>query len=146
MTFPMQAQNSLIDTLQHHLDAVMPLLARKAAMLDRGQAAMLAESADLRAQLQAVLGAYQVFKHDIIFDPAIRSNDAERTMLAREMKVNCIAAGEAFRRHVRQWTPEQIGQDWAGYVVAARLTLEQLHRHIDAERSGITELLRRYGG
>ena len=142
----MQDRNSLIDTLHHHLDAVFPLLARKAAVLDRGQAAVLAEYADLRAQLQSVLGAYQVFKHDVIFDPAIRSNDSERVALAREMKVNCIAAGEVFRRHVMQWTPAHIQEDWAGYEVAARSTLDQIHRHIDAERSGITELLRRYGG
>ncbi len=141
----MQDQNSLSDTLHYHLEAVLPLLARKAAAMNLGQAAALAECVDLRVRMQAALGAYQVFKHDVIFDPAIRSGDAERAMLAREMKVNCIAVGEAFRRHIRQWTPGHIQQDWAGYEGAARLTLAQLHRHIDAERSGITELLHRYG-
>ncbi len=141
----MQNQNSLSDTLHHHLNAVLPLLARKAAGLDRGQAAVLAECVDLRVRMRAALGAYQAFKHEVIFDPAVRSNDVERAMLAREMKVNCIAAGEAFRRHIKQWPPEQIEQDLARYEGAARLTLNQLHKHIDAERSGITELLRRYG-
>jgi len=142
----MQNQNSLSNAVYHHLDAVLPLLARKAAALDRGQAAVLAECVDLRVQMRAALGAYQAFKHDVIFDPAIRSNDVERAMLAREMKVNCIAAGEAFRRHIMQWTPEHIQHDWAKYEGAAQLALERLQQHIDAERSGITELLHRYGG
>jgi len=142
----MQNQNSLSDTLHRHLGAVLPLLARKAGALDRGQATVLAECVDLRVRMRAALCAYQVFKHDVIFDPAVRSNDVERAMLAREMKVNCIAAGEAFRRHIKQWRPEHIQHDWARYEGAAQLTLDRLHGHIDVERLGIAKLLHRYGG
>ena len=135
-----------IDALRRHQDAALRLLAQGADVLAQGQEALLENSAGLRRELMQVLGAYQVFKHDVIFDPAIASGDAERAGLAREMKVHCIAAGEVFRAHMMQWTPARIAADWADYKAAARLTLNQLHRHIDVERTGIAELLNRYGG
>jgi hypothetical protein len=139
-------KDRLTDTLAHHQDAALRLLVQGADVLAQGQAALLDHSAGLRAELMQVLGAYQLFKHDVIFDPAIASGDAERAALAREMKVHCIAAGEVFRTHMRQWTPARIAGEWPDYKVAARLTLSQLRRHITAERTGIAELLHRYGG
>jgi hypothetical protein len=134
-----------VDTLRRHQDAALRVLAQGSAVLAQGQAALLDQSAGLRQELMQVLAAYQSFKHDVIFDPAIASGNAERAALAREMKVHCIAAGEVFRGHMMQWTPARIAGDWASYKVAARLTISQLHRHILAERAGIAELLNRYG-
>ncbi len=134
------------EALARHQDAALRLLAQGADALSQGQAVLLDHSPGLRGELMKVLGAYQVFKHDMIFDPAIASGDAERAALAREMKVHCIAAGEVFRTHMQQWTPTRIAAEWDSYKAAARLTLNQLHRHIAAERTGIAELLHRYGG
>jgi len=134
-----------LDTLARHQDAALRLLAQGAEVLAQGQEVLQDRSTGLRSDLMQVLGAYQVFKHDVIFDPAIASGDAERAGLAREMKVHCIAAGEVFRAHLQQWTPARIAADWESYHAAARLTLNQLHRHIAAERAGIAELLHRYG-
>ncbi len=133
-----------IDALRLHQDAALRLLAQGAEVLAQGQEALLEHSAGLRRELMQVLGAYQVFKHDVIFDHAIASGDAEREALARDMKVHCIAAGEVFRVHMMQWTPVRIAEKWSDYRVAARLTLNQLHRHIAAERAGIADLLNRY--
>lgn len=135
-----------LDTLAQHQGAALRLLAQGAEVLAQGQEVLQDRSTGLRSELMQVLGAYQVFKHDVIFDPAIASGDAERAGLAREMKVHCIAAGEVFRTHLQRWTPARIAADWEGYHAAARLTLNQLHRHIAAERAGIAELLHRYGG
>jgi hypothetical protein len=135
----------LADSLRQHQEVALRLLAEGADALAQGPAVVLEHSAGLRQELRQVLSAYQVFKHDIIFDPAIASGDPERASLAREMKVHCIAAGEVFRAHMMQWTPARIVDDWADYKAATRLTLNQLHRHIDAERAGIGELLDRYG-
>ncbi len=133
-----------IDALRRHQDAALRLLAQGVEIFAHGQEVPFENLTGLRWELVQVLGAYQVFKHDVIFDPAIASGDAERGALAREMKVHCIAAGEVFRVHVMQWTPARIVEDRAGYQAAARLTLNQLHRHITAERVGIADLLGRY--
>lgn len=132
-----------IDALRLHQDAALRLLVQSAEVLGQGREALLENLTGLRRELLQVLGAYQVFKHDVIFDPAIASGDAERGALARNMKVHCIAAGEVFRIHMMQWTPVRIIEDWAGYQAAAQLTLNQLHRHITAERVGVADLLGR---
>ena len=90
------------------------------------------------------LGGYQRFKHERIFDPAIASGDRQRAVLARHMKVACISAGEVFRVHMGKWDADRIAADWRNYQIAARLTANQLRRHIMTEAEGIADLLAAY--
>lgn len=133
------------DALRRHQEAALGVLARGAACIADGQEAVLANKPQLRREMADVLDAYQRFKHDRIFDPAIRSGDEQRAALARHMKVGCIAAGEVFRAHGRQWKADAIVADWPRYKASARLTVNQLRRHIVTESEGIAELIDVYG-
>jgi hypothetical protein len=139
-------RNAQLAALTTHQSAALDLLARGTATLGQGQSVTLDKSADLRREMAEVLGAYQVFKHNGIFDPAISSGDDERAKLAKEMKVHCIAASEVFRAHMKQWTPARIVEEWDQYEASARQAIDGLSRHITAERVGIAELINRYGG
>ena len=134
-----------LDILRRHQEAAIGVLTRAVDCLDQGPAAVLAASAELRREFDEILGAYQIFKHERVFDPAIGSGDEHRAALARHMKVGCIAAGEVFRAYMSRWTVDQIASDWVHYRPAARLTVNQLRRHIVAEREGIVELIETYG-
>jgi hypothetical protein len=79
--------------------------------------------------MATVLGDYQVFKHERIFNPALTHADPELAGLAREMKVECIAAGETFRAHLQGWRVEDIRGAWTNYQATARLTINQPRRH-----------------
>ena len=133
-----------LDELHRHQERALAVLARGTACIERGPDALLAADAEMRAELGTVLNGYQRFKHERIFDPAIASDDPERAMLARHMKVACISAGEVFRVHLMSWNPARIAAEWPDYTVAARLTTNQLHRHIRTEAEGIADLLTAY--
>lgn len=134
-----------LDELRRRQEAALGVLGRGAATLEDGPEAVLAASPALRAELAAALGGYQRFKHERIFDPAIASGDDQRAALARHMKVACIAAGEVFRTHQDRWTRDRIAGDWNNYKAAARLTINQLRRHVASESEGIAELIETYG-
>ncbi|GGB36417.1 hypothetical protein GCM10011380_27280 [Sphingomonas metalli] len=135
MTIP--ARDALY-AFQHQAHAI---LSEGSTVLEGKGDDALAVLPQMRARLGEVLGAYQVFKHERVFDPAVATGDPECTKLGRSMKVECIAAGEAFRSHGQQWKPERIAEDWPNYRVAARLTLNALRRHLDNEREGIERLI-----
>ena len=130
--------------LHRHQSRALTILARAVASFEEGPRALLVASAGIRAELGEALGGYQRFKHEHIFDPAIASGDEQRVVLARHMKVACISAGEVFRVHMATWSPERIAADWTNYAVAARLTVNQLRRHIRTEAEGIADLLTAY--
>lgn len=60
------------------------------------------------------------------------------------MKIACISAGEVFRVHMSRWEPDRIAADWTGYRAAARLTANQLRRHVRTEAEGIADLIAAY--
>jgi hypothetical protein len=134
-------QTDLTAALVQHQRAAHVLLKQGAEAVSAGVAPTLAALPALRAEMAGVLNAYQTFKHDGIFNPAVASGDAERTTLGRAMKIECIAAGEVFRTHLSRWKAADIGADWDNYVIAMRLAAGQLRRHIDNERAGILRLI-----
>ncbi len=130
-----------LSDLNDHQRRARDVLVRGAACVEAGPDAVAAQSSALRAEMAAVLGDYQVFKHERIFNPAMTNADPGLASLAREMKVECIAAGEAFRAHLQAWRVDDIRAAWSNYKPAVRLTINQLRRHIDREAEGITALL-----
>jgi hypothetical protein len=119
--------------LREHQQAAHVLLKQGAQAVSAGLGPTLAALPALRAEMASRLNAYQVFKHDGIFNPAVASGDRERGALSHAMKIECIAAGEVFRSHLSRWKEADIGADWDGYKVAMRLAAGQLIRHIDKE-------------
>ena len=134
-------QDDLTAALQQHQRAAHVLLRQGADAVSAGVGPTLSALPALRAELAAVLNAYQTFKHEGIFDPAVASGDPERLALGRAMKIECIAAGEVFRSHLSRWKEADIGADWKNYTTAMRLAAGQLRRHIDNERDGILRLI-----
>lgn len=133
------------DALRRHQEVTLGVLGHAAACIAAGRETVLANRPVLRREMAEALEAYQRFKHERIFDPAILSGDEQRAAMARHMKIGCIAAGEVFRAHGQRWKAEAIEADWPRYKAAARLTVNQIRRHIVTESEGIAELIEVYG-
>lgn len=138
-------RDDALAALQRHQSAALSDLTAATDAMDGDRDAFLARQPAMRARMSAILGAYQAFKHDGVFDPGIASVDPERSADARAMKVACIAASETFRRHMSEWPPTRIAAEWPSYKAAARLTANQLRRHIQNEAEGVRGLIERYG-
>ena len=133
-----------LEALRRHQELALGILSRGVAALEQGPAATVAAAPQVRQELGDALRAYQIFKHERIFDPAIASGDEQRAQMGRHMKIACISAGEVFRAHLKRWDAAAIVADWARYKPAARLTANQLHRHIRTESDGIADLIQAY--
>ena len=127
--------------LQEHQRAAQLSLKKGVDAVRGGVGPTLAALPQRRAELAMVLNAYQAFKHDEIFNPAVTSGDPERASLGRAMKVQCIVAGEVFRSSLGHWKETDIVGSWANYKIVMRLAAGQLMRHIDNEREGILRLI-----
>ncbi|MBJ6122468.1 hypothetical protein [Sphingomonas mollis] len=134
-------QSSLLDRLHRHQRLAQDILTRGAACIDGGPDIALPAIAGLRAEMGQVLRDYQIFKHEEIFDPAVTSGSPDRIERARAMKIECIGAGESFRTHLVYWQHRDVTAEWEAYKASARLTINQLKRHIGKEEEGITALL-----
>ncbi len=99
-----------------------------------------AAMAAVRRDLGKTLSAYQLLKHDGIFNPAIASGDPARVDTAREMKVACIAAGEEFRQYVGVWTGIAGHDRWAEYRLSTLNLVKRLREHLDSERRALAVL------
>ncbi len=130
-----------LNQLHDHQRHVIDLVTRVAACLEAGPEVAAERMPALMAALTDMLRAYQIFKHEGVFDPAVASGSAERARLGRAMKVECIAAGETFRMHLLQYKTANLADDWASYRTASRLTLNALRRHVEREGEGIEQLL-----
>lgn len=93
--------------------------------------------ADVRQALTATLTAYQVLKHEGIFDPAIASGEPVRADRARDMKVACIAAGEEYRRYLTSWSTAEGHDSWAEYRLSTLTLIKHLRTHLASERRAL---------
>lgn len=127
--------------LQQHQLLVLDVLARAGTCIASGPDAVIAEAPAIRAELAAVLRAYELFKHEHIFDPAIASGHAARAELAHAMKVGCVAAGEILATHMRTWQDRNIRAEWHSYRPSVSMAIIKLRRHVNDEAQGIATLL-----
>ncbi len=117
----------------------------KAAMAD-ARAHLAADAIDplatanARWRLTRLLTAYQMFKHQRIFDPLTRQGSREDARTALQMKIDCIAIGETFRAYLARWTASGIEGREPEYRRDARGMMSLLERHILRERRGIEAL------
>jgi hypothetical protein len=98
-------------------------------------------TANARWKLTRLVTGYQMFKHQRIFDPLSQHGRPEDARVARQMKIDCIAMGEAFRVYLARWTASGIEGREAEYRRDATGMMAMLHRHIQRERGGIEALL-----
>jgi len=87
-----------------------------------------------RWELTRVLGAYQMFKHNELFDPIIRNGPPDKARLAVQMKAECIALGAEYRAHVARCANLDIPAHWDSYRPAVLRLLMRIKAHIARER------------
>jgi len=97
--------------------------------------------AKVRWHLLRVLREYQLFKHGEIFDPLIAANRTDLAVMARRLKTACIAAGEAYQSHTMRWTEQGALDNWEEYRRAVLAIVEQVDKHLAAERAAVVTLL-----
>jgi hypothetical protein len=119
--------------MDRHQTVVRDLLARKEALIRASQGDAEALSR-LRWELIRAFMAYQMFKHREIFDAAASGGTPDQVVLAKRLKVDCIAMGAAHREYTQTWSLTDVADRWPEYQSAALAMIETLRVHLAAER------------
>lgn len=97
----------------------------------------------LRWELGRHLRAYQLFKHNELFDPAIASGRLVDADNARAMKARCTAAGESYRAFMLEWSGRDAASEWPAFEGSWHDIAAGLRAHLTQERRDITRALDR---
>lgn len=126
--------------LARHQDQIV----RGLALMDRLVAAgphELHAAQRLRWELGRHLRAYQLFKHNELFDPAIAAGRLVDADHARTMKARCTTAGEAYRAFMLEWSGRDAASEWDAFADAWRAMAARLREHLAQEKSEIARSL-----
>ncbi len=116
------------------------MMSRARNVVQSDHSAMISVLNGRRLQLGAHFGRYQAFKHGQIFDPVIEFGSASSRVVARAMKVDCMALGEEFGAYQSRWLG--LGQnDWTSYRRDMLATVETLTSHLEAELRAMRQLI-----
>jgi len=122
-------------------------VARATVMMRRARLLVLddrAERIDLltarRVALCEHFGRYQQFKHGSIFDPVVRHGRASSRIVARTMKLDCMALGERFGGYHARWLGMRRA-DWPHYRKDMLATVDMLSVHLRDELRAMRQLL-----
>lgn len=126
--------------LEEYQATILGILQRGERLLNATErdAAALART---RWELARAMLAYQGFKHRELFDPITASGCPRRAPLARRLKNDCLAMGEAFRAYVAKWSAVSVLDCWAEYQPAALRLITQIRDHLARERRETAALL-----
>ncbi|RYD93613.1 MAG: hypothetical protein EOP61_23250 [Sphingomonadales bacterium] len=125
---------ALLEQLYAHQAEVRSAIAEALALLARADAPAIAHG---RLKLTRALTAYQLFKHQRIFDWFARHGTSEEAHAARQLKIEWIATGETFRAFLARGIE---GRE-AEHAREAQGMMTLLDRHIQSERRDIEALL-----
>lgn len=141
---PLFGSASARDTLRVKAEASV---ARASEMMNRARALVLDDrvhAIDLltakRIRLCEHFQRYQRFKHAQIFDPVVEYAPASSKVVARSMKIDCMALGERFAAYHNRWLGLK-AHDWAAYRQDMLHTTEMMQANIAAEIRAIRQLL-----
>ncbi|RYF06122.1 MAG: hypothetical protein EOO77_27350 [Oxalobacteraceae bacterium] len=93
-----------------------------------------------RVALAAHLQNYQRFKHNNIFDPVMLFGLSSSKVVARSMKVDCLALGEEFASYHTRWLGLH-ASEWHRYREDMLSTVDNLSAHLDAELRAMRQLI-----
>jgi hypothetical protein len=96
--------------------------------------------AQSRWRMFRLLRAYQLFKHNEIYDPTLQATNPDRVAQARALKLSCIATGERYQEYVGQWPADAMIRDAQGYRRALKEQATGLERQM-SEELRLVELL-----
>ncbi|RYE97844.1 MAG: hypothetical protein EOO77_38320 [Oxalobacteraceae bacterium] len=122
-------------------------VARASQMISRARAIVQGDRVKaldlLEARRQTLcnhFGRYQRFKHGQIFNPIIDHAPASSKVVARSMKIDCIALGEIFAGYHSRWVGLR-RDEWTAYRHDMLCTTEMMQANIAAEMRAIRQLL-----
>lgn len=122
-------------------------VARAFVSLNRARALVKAERLDCielltarRVALAAQLQKYQRFKHNNIFDPVMMLGLSSSKVVARTMKVDCLALGEDFAAYHTRWLRLH-ASEWQRYREDMLSMVYNLSAHLDAELRAMRQLI-----
>lgn len=120
---------------------------RALVSLNRAKALVVAERSDCielltarRVTLATHLQSYQRFKHNNIFDPVMLFGLSSSKVVARSMKVDCLALGEEFVAYHTRWLRLH-ASEWQRYRKDMLATVDNLSTHLDAELRAMHQLI-----
>ena len=134
-------RESILTRLRQHQEAILSIMRGAEPLLTDPGLRDPAQLSRARWALVRALTAYQLFKHQEVFDPAIARRVLGEAARAERMKQACTAMGEEFRGYVAKWSATDISGEWAAYQPAALKMMARLRAHIERERAEITALL-----
>ena len=135
----MQTANALARLIELQ-DAILTRIgeAETASRIGPSSLEMLAKR---RWEMVRRLREYQLFKHNEIFDPAIKYGTIYHVNLACRMKTMCEQANDFFLEYVRRWSSAAVAAEWEAYQTELNAMCKALQNHISIERKNIHALL-----
>lgn len=127
--------------LDEHQATIHDILRRGERML-RAPERDAAGLARARWELARAILGYQGFKHREIFDPIAERDAPDRAQVARRLKAECVATGDAFRAYVAKWSAVSVLDHWDEYRPAALATVAGIRDHLARERREAGALLK----
>jgi hypothetical protein len=122
-------------------DKILAIVARSEAFLLDETRRDVGGLGRTRWDLARTLREYQSLIFTQIFDRYEHRAD-QAGQLARQMKNDCIRAGEDFRQYVLKWSVISILDHWDDYRPAALEAIAKVRSQLAKERAGVTDLLR----
>ena len=130
-----------LERLYEHQQGVLDHLARTLELARCEPEEVRGALAKSRLEMFRLLRAYQLFKHNEIFDPVIRRGNLAQIATATRMKSDCTAAGDAYRAYVNLWASCDVVAVWSSYRPALLAMAQRLRTHIEVERTQVPQLL-----
>lgn len=127
-----------IDAHQH---AIRNLITAARLHPDRPPGEATPDLLTLRTRMLTAMRAYQAFKHEAVFDPAIAAAHPLRAVTARRLKTSCVMASEAYRLHTTRWPAPRIADEWEDYAQAMDAVCTAIETHLVQERLMVAMLL-----
>lgn len=136
-------ERGLLARLHQHQDGILAIMRGAEPLLRDPTLRDVAGLVRARWAVMRALTAYQLFKHQEIFDPAIQGRLLGGVERAERMKRACVAISEDFRGYVSKWSGSDVSGEWAAYQPSALAMLQRLRDHIARERADVAHLLER---
>lgn len=134
-------RRALLDRLRYHQDAILAIMRDAEPLLADPARRDVPQLARARWTLVRALTAYQLFKHNEIFDPVTARRLPGDVARAARMKQACTDMGEEFRRYVSKWSGCDVAGEWTTYQPAALAMIGRLREHIAREQADVTAML-----
>lgn len=134
------ARGALRAEAEHYVARALTMVGRARALVAADRSGRVALLTARRVALHGHLQRYQRFKHGHIFDPVIRLGPPSSQVVARAMKIDCLALGEQFGAYHARWLCFSPGE-WLRYRTDMLATTESLSTHLHAELRAMQQLL-----